>query len=139
MRSQCQDWSKPRLQPVQMDGGRGLWVSNPVSVVWVLVEHPKRYRSKTADIPGPSKGCPMDYPTLPIGFQTWHPLEGPGILYVCCQFCPSNLDSQRCREECLQRPTLRMGSATDVSFRSPKGEPWDSLMTRHYPPQWRFW
>ena len=22
---------------------------------------------------------PMDYPTLPIGFQTGHPLEGPGI------------------------------------------------------------
>ena len=26
------------------------------------------------------KGCPMDYPTLPIGFQTGHPLEGPGRL-----------------------------------------------------------
>ena len=24
-------------------------------------------------------GCPMDHPTLPIGFQTGHPLEGPGI------------------------------------------------------------
>ena len=26
-------------------------------------------------IPGPSKGCPMDYPTLPIGFH-WAPLRG---------------------------------------------------------------
>ena len=26
------------------------------------------------DIPGPSKGCPMDYPTLPIGFH-WAPLR----------------------------------------------------------------
>ena len=26
-------------------------------------------------IPGPSKGCPMDYPTLPIGFH-WAPLGG---------------------------------------------------------------
>ena len=30
-------------------------------------------------IPGPSKECPMDYPTLPIGFQTGPPLEGPGM------------------------------------------------------------
>ena len=29
-------------------------------------------------VPGPSKLCSMDYPTLPIGFQTGHPLEGPG-------------------------------------------------------------
>ena len=27
-------------------------------------------------------GCPMDYSTLPIGFQTGHPLEGPGIKQV---------------------------------------------------------
>ena len=26
-------------------------------------------------VPGPSKGCPMDYPTLPIGFH-WEPLRG---------------------------------------------------------------
>ena len=31
------------------------------------------------EIPGPSKGCPMDYSTLPIGFQTGHPLEGAGM------------------------------------------------------------
>ena len=24
----------------------------------------------------------MDYPTLPIGFQTGHPLEGPGMLAI---------------------------------------------------------
>ena len=31
-------------------------------------------------IPGPSKGCQMDYPALPIGFQTGHLLEGPGMM-----------------------------------------------------------
>ena len=33
-------------------------------------------------IPGRSKGCPMDFPTLPIGFQTGHPLEGPGTQFT---------------------------------------------------------
>ena len=29
----------------------------------------------------------MDYPTLPIGFQTGHPLEGPGNQELVCKTC----------------------------------------------------
>ena len=35
-------------------------------------------RSETIHIPGVTKGCPMKYPTLPIGFQTGHPFVTPG-------------------------------------------------------------
>ena len=45
--------------------------------LWVLLVDPIP-KSECRSIPGLLKGSPMDYPTLPIGFQTGHPLEGPG-------------------------------------------------------------
>ena len=51
-------------KPYGFEGPRPVWS------IWV-------YR---IPIPGPSKGCPMDYPTLPIGFH-WAPLRGSWYTY----------------------------------------------------------
>ena len=39
------------------------------------VKYNLRAYTQTLHVPGPSKGCPMDYSTLPIGFH-WAPLRG---------------------------------------------------------------
>ena len=43
-------------------------------------KHPKPFMLWNNDIPGPSKGCPMNYPTLPIGLH-WAPLGGSWYIY----------------------------------------------------------
>ena len=47
-------------------GPGGAWRS----MIWAQLNE-----SLETSIPGPSKGCPMNYPTLPIGFH-WAPLGG---------------------------------------------------------------
>ena len=61
-----------------MTGARALpFLERPRMATW------RRRKShlnpqKERQLPGPSMGCLMNYPTLPIGFH-WAPLEGPGV------------------------------------------------------------
>ena len=57
----CTHWHANRKAP-----------STPVGISSGILIQSDRVK-RCVYIPGPSKGCPMDYPALPIGFQTGHP------------------------------------------------------------------
>ena len=75
--------------------------------------------------PGPSKGCPMDYPTLPIGFH-WAPLRGSWRICLVFVFVVQVCSSHVCRVPCL---VVWRVSCPGSSFRS-------SLPHPPYTPDW---